>query len=304
MIFETFLTSVLPVGALFFLGLWMGRRHVFQLQDATLFFKFVGQIAVPAIIISILISTDFTNSDITLIWLYLLVEFLIYGLGFMVAFFLFRLPVIYAVLIGMACSFSNHVLFVLPISDFIFDVSATLPLRGAIAIDTLSLTFSAILLDVIRAKQKGQSAQLITHLKHPLLLCLIIGAPFVIGVLRAPVPMIRMADFIAATAAPLALFASGILLSQKVSAQGVKIAAMITIIKMAIFPALAVVIILQISGYSLDEARTILMVAAAPVGLMPMTFASRYQVETASIALSMLLSFILSLIALPIIASI
>ena len=128
----------------------------------------------------------------------------------------------------------------LPISDFIFEVSDTLPLRGAIAIDTLSLTFSAILLDAIRANQKGQSLKIITHLKNPLLICLMLCTPFIIGVIKAPVTMIRMADFIAATAAPLALFASGILLSQKVSAQGLKIAAVITIIKMAIYPRLII----------------------------------------------------------------
>ena len=133
--FGVFVNSVLPVASIFFIGLWMGRKNIFQLSDASLFFRFVGQIAVPAIIFSILLSTDFSSLDLNLIWLYLLAEFLVYGLGFFIARFLFRLNIAHAILIGMACSFSYHVLFVLPISSFFFDPIATLPIRGAIAID-------------------------------------------------------------------------------------------------------------------------------------------------------------------------
>ena len=57
-------------------------------------------------------------------------------------------------------------------------------------------------------------------------------------------------------------------------------------------------------NYPFDSARTILMVTAAPVGLMPMTFASKYSVETSSIALAMLWTFFISLILIPIIATV
>jgi hypothetical protein len=47
-----------------------------------------------------------------------------------------------------------------------------------------------------------------------------------------------------------------------------------------------------------------LMVAVAPVGLMPMTFASKYKAETSAIALSMLWTFIVSLLLIPLVAGI
>ena len=114
--FGVFLNSVLPVASIFFIGLWMGRKEYLSTVRRLFIFRFVGQIAVPAIIFSILLSTpDFSNLDLNLIWLYLLAEFFVYGLGFSIAHFAFRLNIAHAILIGMACSFSNHVLFVLPL---------------------------------------------------------------------------------------------------------------------------------------------------------------------------------------------
>jgi len=302
--FGVFVNSVLPVASIFFIGLWMGHKKMFQLSDASLFFRFVGQIAVPAIIFSILLSTDFSILDLNLIWLYLFAEFLIYGFGFSIARFAFKLDTAYSILIGMACSFSNHVLFVLPISYFIFDPITTLPIRGAIAIDCVSLTLSKIWLDVVNSSQNGKPFKLLTHIKNPLIISLLICSPFVLGIINSPVIFMRLADFIALSAAPLALFASGILLSEKVSLAGLKIAFFITCAKTIIYPLVSFFILLKLMNYPFDSARTILMVAAAPVGLMPMTFASRYRVETSPIALSMLWSFIISLILIPMVATV
>tara|TARA_Y100001954_G_scaffold234103_1_gene288763 strand:+ start:46 stop:957 length:912 start_codon:yes stop_codon:yes gene_type:complete len=302
--FGVFVNSVLPVASIFFIGLWMGRKNMFQLADASLFFRFVGQIAVPAIIFSILLSTDFSSLDFNLILIYLLAEFLVYGLGFFIARFTFKLDTTYAILIGMACSFSNHVLFVLPISNFIFDPITTLPIRGAIAIDCLSLTLSTVWLDVVNSSRSGKPFRLLTHSKNPLIMSLLICSPFVLGIINSPVIFMRLADFIALSAAPLALFASGILLSEKVSLAGLKIAFFITCIKTIVYPLVSFFILIKFLNYPFDSARTILMVAAAPVGLMPMTFASRYKVETSPIALSMLWTFFISLILIPIIATV
>ena len=136
------------------------------------------------------------------------------------------------------------------------------------------------------------------------MISLFICSPFVFGIINSPVIFMRLADFIALSAAPLALFASGILLSEKVSLKGLKIAFLITSVKTIIYPLVSFLILIKFLDYPFDSARTILMVAAAPVGLMPMTFASKYRVETSSIALAMLWTFFISLILIPIIAAV
>ncbi|MBT5728092.1 MAG: hypothetical protein HOI73_01610, partial [Alphaproteobacteria bacterium] len=47
--------------------------------------------------------------------------------------------------------------------------------------------------------------------------------------------------------------------------------------------------------------KTTILVAAAPVGLMALTFAPRYNVETGPISIAMLWSMIISICLIPII---
>jgi predicted permease len=70
--------------------------------------------------------------------------------------------------------------------------------------------------------------------------------------------------------------------------------------KMLVHPLLAAWLILLWGGYALEAARTSLLVAVSPVGIMALTFANRYGGETDSIALSILWSFVLSVLAIPV----
>ena len=74
----------------------------------------------------------------------------------------------------------------------------------------------------------------------------------------------------------------------------------ITGLKMLLHPILGVLIIIFAGGYAIEAARTTLMVTVAPVGVMALTFASRYGGKTDAIAQSILWSFCLSVILIPI----
>jgi predicted permease len=86
--------------------------------------------------------------------------------------------------------------------------------------------------------------------------------------------------------------------------RGVKIAWFIAGAKTILYPIVSFLVLIKLAGYTFESARTILMVAVAPVGLMPMTFASKYKAETSAIALSMLWTFIVSLLLIPLVAGI
>ena len=62
-----------------------------------------------------------------------------------------------------------------------------------------------------------------------------------------------------------------------------------------------VIVILILGGHLIENSRTTLMVAAAPVGLMAFTFAPKYGVSTEAIALSILWTFIASLFLIPLV---
>ena len=72
---------------------------------------------------------------------------------------------------------------------------------------------------------------------------------------------------------------------------------------MLLHPLLGFLIIVYFGGYAIEAARTTLMVTVAPVGIMALTFASRYNGETQAIAQAILWSFFLSVLFIPILAT-
>jgi len=87
-ILNNFLSSVFPVALMFLLGFWLARRRLFTGAEAEAILKFIAQIAAPAILVSILVTSDFGAADLSLVGLYLLGEVLLYvataliGVGF------------------------------------------------------------------------------------------------------------------------------------------------------------------------------------------------------------------------------
>ena len=80
-----------------------------------------------------------------------------------------------------------------------------------------------------------------------------------------------------------------------------KIGVFITFLRLVVHPIFAIVIILILGEHLIEDSRTTLMVAAAPVGLMAFTFAPKYGVSTEAIALSILWTFIASLFLIPLV---
>ena len=106
--------------------------------------------------------------------------------------------------------------------------------------------------------------------------------------------------FIARIAAPCGLFAAGVLLAAPLDRAHMRLAGYIAGMKMLVHPLLAAGLILWGGGYALEAARTSLLVAVSPVGIMALTFANRYGGEADAIALSILWSFVLSVLAIPV----
>ena len=60
------------------------------------------------------------------------------------------------------------------------------------------------------------------------------------------------------------------------------------------------ILIIMIGSYSFAEAQTTLMVTVAPVGIMAVTFASQYKINAEAVAQSVLWSFLMSILFIPI----
>ena len=299
-ILNNFLSSVFPVALMFFLGFWLARRSIFTGDEATAILKLIARIAAPAILVSILVSSDFGAADLQLVGLYLLGELLLYATTSLIGVFLFRLDFKNAVLVGLAASFSNHVMFAYPIAQFAFPAEMTLPVRSIIAFDIILFALSIVILDIHAGAGRGALAAVMRQARNPLLVALVFGLAVNLAPVTAPLALVRAAGFIADTAAPCGLFAAGVLLAAPFDRSHMRLAGFITGMKILVHPLLAAGLILWWGGYALEAARTSLLVAVSPVGIMALTFASRYGGGTDAIALSILWSFLLSVLAIPV----
>jgi malonate transporter len=298
-ILNNFLSSVFPVALMFFLGFWLARRGVFTGTEAEAILKLIARIAAPAILVSILVTSDFGAADLKLVGLYLLGEVILYAATALIGIWLFRLDFKNAILVGIGASFSNHVMFAYPIAQFAFPAEMTLPVRSIIAFDIIIFALSIVLLDINAGAGRGVAAA-VRQARNPLLLALIFGLIVNLAPVEPPLALVRGAGFIADTAAPCGLFAAGVLLAAPLDKSHIRLAGYITCMKMLVHPLLAAGLILVLGGYALDAARTSLLVAVSPVGIMALTFASRYGGEKDAIALSILWSFVLSVLAIPV----
>jgi predicted permease len=299
-ILNNFLSSVFPVALMFFLGFWLARRNIFTGDEAAAILKLIARIAAPAILVSILVTSDFGAADLKLVGLYLLGEVLLYATTSLIGIFLFRLDFKNAILVGLAASFSNHVMFAYPIAQFAFPVEMTLPVRGIIAFDIILFALSIVILDIHAGAGRGALAAVMRQARNPLLVALVFGLAVNLAPVTAPLALVRTAGFIADTAAPCGLFAAGVLLAAPLDRSHMLLAGFITGMKILVHPLLAAGLILWWGGYALEAARTSLLVAVSPVGIMALTFASRYGAGTDAIASSILWSFLLSVLAIPV----
>ncbi len=298
---QLFLNSVAPVAFVFFLGYATGKRGTFLNSDASGIFKFIAIISAPAIIVNILITTDISSLDTNLLILYVISELLVYLSAFLFCKIFLKLSYRNSLLCGLAASFGNHVLFVYPIVLFAFPSEFVTPVKGIITVDIFIFTFTLILLDIMSRPEIKKVVAIVGQIKNPIFMGLIIGL-----LLRFCLPndypmLVRGSEFIAYAAAPCGLFASGILLSQTPLLGNIKMAMVLTAFKMLFHPLIGFVLIIFIGSYPFEKAQTTLMVTVAPVGIMAVTFANRYKMNAEAVAQSVLWSFLMSILFIPII---
>ena len=302
-IIQIFLNSVIPVALIFLIGYLSGKNKKISKNEVTGLFKFIAQISAPAIIINILITTDISNLNTNLLIYYIISEILVYFFTFL--FFKTFLNLSYgnSLLFGLAASFGNHVLFVYPIALFAFPTDMITPVKGIITVDIFIFTFSLILLDLLTKPEMNKLNAVANQIRNPIFIGLILGLIFRISSLGEHLIIVRSSEFISYAAAPCGLFASGVLLAQTTIKGNIKLATILTFFKMILHPLLGWLLIIILGKYSIQEAQTTLMVTVAPIGIMAVTFASHYKMNAEAVAQSVLLSFLLSVLFIPVLSS-
>ena len=298
-----FLNSVSPVAIVFLFGYVAGKKKIFLPSDVIGLFKFIANISAPAIMINILITTDISILDTNLLILYIISELLTYLSAFLICKYFLKLSFGNALLCGLAASFGNHVLFVYPIALFAFPSEMITPVKGIIIADIFIFTFTLVWLDIISKVNLKKIIAVGKQFQNPIFMGLVLGLLLRFSPLKNHTAIVHGSEFISYAAAPCGLFASGILLAQTHFLGNIKLAGILTFFKMIFHPILGFCLIIIIGEYSIHDAQTTLMVTAAPVGIMAVTFANQYKMNAEAVAQAVLWSFLLSILWIPILGS-
>ena len=300
---DFFLNSFLPVAILIFLGFIAAKKSLFNYSESLAIIKYVGVIAVPAITLKMTLSINLSIINWLLISNYVVSEIIIYLTAMLLCRFLFKLNWSESVIIGMASSFANHLLFVYPMALNEYEADLINPIIAIIGFDVIFLVINLIILDCLKFQKLNLKIIFLKQFSNIPLLAFIIGLLIIIFEIKLPITISRSVDFISESAAPCALFAAGIILSQRLEKTQIKISYLIVTFKVILHPILAIILIWNLNKIDFSVSETTIMVASAPVGLMALIFSTQYGVNPNPITRALLITTILSIVIIPLAGS-
>ena len=300
---QLLINSFLPVALLILLGYVSAKKLIFKYEDALSIIKYIGVIAVPALTLKMTVSISFSNVNWLLISSYIISELIIYLVAIFIAKYFFNLKWNESILIGMASSFANHLLFVYPIALNEYGPELIDPIIAIIGFDVAFLVVNLIILDFIKYKNLELSHIVFKQLSNLPLLAVLTGLFIVFLDFNLPLSIERALNFISGSAAPCALFAAGIILSQKIEKIDLKISNLIIGFKILLHPLIAILVMWNLNEIEFSISETAIMVAAAPVGLMALVFSTQYDVNPNAITRALLISTLLSIISIPLVST-
>jgi len=288
--------DILPVFAMLALGFAMGRGGVVGTVEARAVNRVSFLVLQPALIFPLMAGADLSGVAPRPLAAYALGEVLMFVLAFTIARRVFGRDLREAWLLGMATMFVNSLLYVWPITVLIYGADGVLPVTAVVLLDT-AIFFSFFILSMeVMAGGKAWKATLGRIALNPVLLAIAAGALVNVGGVPLPQPVLNALAFAGPAAAPMTLFALGVILSGTALAPTPAIAG-IAGLKLLGFPALVFGLAALLAPGS-DWSAQMVLTAAGPSGAMPFALALLYGVRTDTIAPVIVWTSVLSLFSL------
>jgi predicted permease len=298
-------TAVFPIFAIGAFGFLLGKMRTFDIAAAFSINKFVMFVCMPALCIEFLALAQVESFDFLLLFGYFLSEVILFSLGVFISKYIFRLLNSEALLIGLALALTNHVLFVLPIADELFEEAKTLTIISIITMDGLVIfSLTLIAMDILSNSDQPFSITIKAIFTNPPLIGIVIGLFVSLNNLELPRGIMFFLETLGGTATPALLFSLGIMLSYQKIITPTKLIVSMSSLKLIIHPLLAwLIITLLFGGHYPEVHSTALMAAAAPSGVMAYMLAVNYNVSVDRISPIILYTSIGSLITVSLAAT-
>lgn len=293
--------NILPVFAILALGFALGRSNMISGDEAKTANRLAFLVFQPALIFALIATVPFEEFQLATLGRYILCQVIAFCVAYALARGLFKREHLEAWLLSMAVVFVNSLLYIWPISYLIYGEAAALPITAIVAWDaSFSFAFFIITTDLMANKGTAISASVKRVVTNPVLIAIVLGAVLNLADVPIPAPITTATEFAGAAAAPLTLFALGVILSrQSLRPNGTVVG--ISALKLLLFPAL-VWASLQMAPPSGNWAELFTLNAAGPSGAMAFALAMLYGVRTDAIAPVIIWTSTLSLISLALLA--
>lgn len=301
---EALMNGVLPVFGVLALGFAVGKRKVFDVAMAVAINRFVVLVALPLLVFRLLARAPFQDFDWALLVAFLIAELLVYGAGFALARKVFDCDVRESILLGMASAFANHLLFVLPIAILLFGERASVPIVAIASVDAVIVYGGTVLILDATGQQGASLVRLLRQFaRNPAIVAIFTGLLVGLSGIVLPRSVDAFTGFAGLTAAPCALFALGIILSQQSNPGTQALPVSISALKLLGHPLAAWFLIEYGFHIGSEWERPAMMVAAGPSGAMAFVLGLQYQVRISAIARAVLYTSIGSLVTVTLFAA-
>ena len=240
--------SVIPIFALILIGWVAVKVRYLPAASAGVLSGFVYRIGLPVLLMRTIANADFTGADPLRIWgVYFASVAIAWIAAAMVSRFVFDRDRVSAVIIGLSGTFSNLALLGIPLVSHVAGETALVALSIVLAIHMPVLMVTAtVLAERAKAREGGATsdpARLAATVGYnlatnPLVIGLIIGAAMNLIGLQPAGPLATVISMLAGIAAPVALVSIGMTLAQYKVAGNAGLFSAITVIKLALLPAL------------------------------------------------------------------
>jgi len=275
--------NILPVFSMLALGFILGRTGKVTSAEAMTLNRIAFLVLQPALIFQLMQGLQWSEFRADAIALYAACQIVLFGVTYLIARHLLGREAIEAWLLAMATIFVNTLLYIWPISFLIYGETAATPITGIVAWDSaIVFAFFIVTTDLMANRQASPVQSLRRIGANPVLIAIVLGALVNVLSIATPEPILTALQFAGDGAAPLTLFALGVILSGHALTPA-PTTIVVSAMKLAVFPAL-VWAALHL-GQRPPTWNTLLVLAAAgPSGAMAFSLAILHGVRTDQIA--------------------
>lgn len=292
---------ILPVAGICALGYFMGRSGKTSADEARVINRLAMTLFLPAMLLNLLGNAPIHEFNAASVLLYLVVQSIVFTAGFLLARRIFLCGAAESVLLAFCGIFANNAFYVLPISILLYGDAGVLPVTAIIALDsTVTFAGAMIVLQLINLGRVDARSVVLTFARTPVLLAIALGIALSLARINIPAPVQTFLDFNGTAAAPAALFALGVIMSQTQFRIDRPIVTF-TLIKLLVFPAL-IALGLRLFGLMDGDGALFLLSSAGPAGTMAFSLALLHGVRTDALVMIMVLTSVLTLFTLAALA--